>query len=70
MRHYCATRLLRTGIDIRKIQVHMSHKDISSTQEYTHLLTQDVQVEIYNLYAGGREPRFFPEIEETVICAV
>ena len=70
MRHYCATRLLRAGIDIRKIQVHMGHKDISSTQEYTHLLTQDVQVEIYNLYAGEREPRFFPEIEEAVICAV
>ena len=68
LRHYCATRLLRAGIDIRKIQVHMGHKDISSTQEYTHLLAQDVQTEIYNLYAGEREPRFFPEIEEAVKC--
>ena len=48
----------------------MGHKDISSTQEYTHLLTQIVHAEIYNLYAGERKPRFFPEIEEAVMCAV
>lgn len=59
LRHFCATRLLRAGIDIRKIQVHLGHASIQSTQEYTHLLTSDVQVEIYNLYAKEREPDFF-----------
>ena len=59
MRHFCATRLLKAGIDIRKIQVHLGHASIQSTQEYTHLLASDVQVEISNLYAREREPGFF-----------
>ena len=59
LRHFCATRLLKAGIDIRKIQVHLGHASIQSTQEYTHLLTSDVQVEIYNLYAKEREHDFF-----------
>ncbi|MGC8506114.1 MAG: tyrosine-type recombinase/integrase [Thermoplasmata archaeon] len=67
LRHFCATRLLKAGIDIRKIQVHLGHASIQSTQEYTHLLTSDVQVEIYNLYAKEREPGFFRSEEVAAI---
>ncbi len=67
LRHFCATRLLKAGIDIRKIQVHLGHASIQSTREYTHLLTSDVQVEIYNLYAREREHGFFRSEEVAAV---
>ena len=52
LRHFCATRLLRSGIDIRKIQVHLGHSDIASTTIYTHLMGSEVQAEINEFYRG------------------
>ena len=65
LRHYCATMLLKAGIDLRKIQIHLGHADIQSTQLYTHLLTTDVQTEIYELYSSVRKHGFF-RIEEGI----
>ena len=65
MSHYCATRLLKMGVDMRKVQVHLGHGSIKSTQRYTHMLSSDVQGEIYDLYSGVQEHDFF-EYEEAI----
>ena len=36
-RHYCATALLRAGVDIRRVQTYLGHRSLRSTQRYTHL---------------------------------
>lgn len=65
LRHYCATRLLKAGVDMRKVQIHLGHADIHSTQLYTHLLSSEIQGEIYDLYSRVRTPDFF-ESEEAI----
>jgi integrase len=42
-RHTCATRLLSAGMDVRKVQVWLGHKDIQSTLRYTKVLARDLQ---------------------------
>ena len=66
LRHYCATFLLRNGVDIRKIQIHLGHSDIQSTTLYTHMISSTVQEDIYELYSSVRMPGFFRFEEEIV----
>ncbi|WP_367181904.1 tyrosine-type recombinase/integrase [Ferroplasma sp.] len=53
-RHYCATALLRAGVDIRRVQTYLGHRSLKSTQRYTHLsnseVAKDVKIKLEELF--------------------
>jgi integrase len=42
LRHTCASRLVRGGIDIRRVQIWLGHQTLSMTMRYAHLATNDL----------------------------
>ncbi len=42
-RHSCATHLLRGGASVRHVQQLLGHRDLNTTEIYTHIELQDLQ---------------------------
>ena len=42
LRHTCATRLVKAGIDLRRVQMFLGHQTIQMTLRYAHLATKDL----------------------------
>jgi len=54
LRHSYATDLLSQGVDIRTIQEFLGHRDISSTQIYTHVTNKRLR-DIHRKFHGGKD---------------
>ena len=44
LRHTCASRLVRGGVDIRRVQVWLGHQTLQMTMRYAHLVTHDLDM--------------------------
>lgn len=42
LRHTCASRLVRGGIDMRRVQTWLGHQSLQMTMRYAHLATHDL----------------------------
>jgi site-specific recombinase XerD len=54
LRHTCATELLRGRADIRQIQALLGHRDLSTTERYTHVEISDLKCVVERAHPRGR----------------
>jgi integrase len=57
LRHTCASRLVRGGIDIRRVQMWLGHQTLQMTMRYAHLASNDLDLCVPVLErASGKRP--------------
>ncbi|MEK7107059.1 MAG: tyrosine-type recombinase/integrase, partial [Patescibacteria group bacterium] len=54
MRHTYATDLLARGADLRSVQELLGHKNVSTTQIYTHVTNKRLR-DIHEKFHGGKD---------------
>jgi integrase len=61
LRHTCASRLVRGGIDIRRVQTWLGHQTLAMTMRYAHLASHDLDMCVPVLERATSQPKDFED---------
>ena len=67
LRHYCATTLAAADVNLKKVQIHLGHKSIRSTEAYANLRQSTASREVASFFdarfrrQGAKKEGFEPE---------